>query len=86
MCIIGVVKEGLSNAVKHSNGNRINIVIREHPAFFQLMLEDNGKCTEIKESGIGLKNMSDRAAALNGRITFTPSEEGFKIFMSLPKS
>ena len=50
------------------------------------MLEDNGKCTEIKESGIGLKNMSDRAAALNGRITFTPSEEGFKIFMSLPKS
>ena len=86
LCMIGVVKEGLSNAVKHSKGDKINIIIREHPAFYQLMLEDNGCCTEIKESGIGLKNMSDRAAALKGRISFTPSQEGFKIFMSLPKS
>jgi signal transduction histidine kinase len=85
LCMIGVIKEGLSNAVKHSNGNRIAIVIREHPAFYQLMLEDNGSCSEINESGIGLKNMTDRAAALGGRITFTPSPEGFKIFMSVPK-
>ena len=85
LCIIGVVKEGLSNAVKHSKGDRISIVIREHPAFYQLMLEDNGSCSEIKESGIGLKNMQDRAAALGGRISFTPSPEGFKIFMSVPK-
>lgn len=85
LCIIGVVKEGLSNAVKHSNGDRIFIVIREHPAFYQLMLEDNGSCSEIKESGIGLKNMQDRAAALSGRISFTPSPEGFRIFMSVPK-
>ena len=85
LCMIGVVKEGLSNAVKHSNGDRIAIVIREHPAFYQLMLEDNGSCSEIKESGIGLKNMQDRAAALNGRISFTPSPDGFRIFMSVPK-
>ena len=85
LCMIGVVKEGLSNAVKHSGGDRINIVIREHPAFYQLMLEDNGSCSEIKESGIGLKNMRDRAAALKGRISFTPSADGFKIFMSVPK-
>jgi signal transduction histidine kinase len=85
LCMIGVIKEGLSNAVKHSNGDRIAIVIREHPAFYQLMLEDNGSCSEINESGIGLKNMTDRAAALGGRITFTPSPEGFKIFMSVPK-
>lgn len=85
LCMIGVVKEGLSNAVKHSNGDRIIIVIREHPGFYQLMLEDNGNCSEIKEGGIGLKNMTDRAAALGGRITFTPSPEGFRIFMSVPK-
>lgn len=85
LCIIGVVKEGLSNAVKHSAGDRISIVIREHPAFYQLMLNDNGCCSEIKESGIGLKNMRDRAEALKGVITFTPSKEGFRIFMSIPK-
>jgi signal transduction histidine kinase len=85
LCIIGVVKEGLSNAVKHSKGDRIRIAVREHPAFYQLMLEDNGSCSQIKESGIGLSNMRDRAAALGGRITFTPSAEGFRIFMSIPK-
>jgi signal transduction histidine kinase len=86
LCIIGIVKEGISNAVKHSTGDRISIVIREHPAFYQLMLKDNGSCSEIKESGIGLKNMRDRAEALKGVITFTPSEEGFRIFMSIPKA
>lgn len=86
LCIIGVVKEGLSNAIKHSSGDHISIVIREHPAFYQLMLKDNGSCSEIKESGIGLKNMRDRAKSLKGMITFTPSEKGFRIFMSIPKT
>lgn len=86
LCIIGVIKEGLSNAVKHSNGDSIELIVREHPAFCQLVMEDNGSCSEIKESGIGLKNMRDRAAALGGRISFTPSPEGFRIFMSIPKS
>ena len=86
LCIIGVIKEGLSNAVKHSNGDSIELIVREHPAFCQLVMEDNGSCSEIKESGIGLKNMRDRAAALGGRISFTPSPDGFRIFMSIPKA
>lgn len=86
LCMIGVIKEGLSNAVKHSTGDKISIIVREHPAFYQLMLEDNGSCSEIKESGIGLKNMRDRVEALKGRISFKPSKEGFKIFVSIPKS
>ncbi|MBR1822919.1 MAG: sensor histidine kinase [Ruminococcus sp.] len=85
LCFAGIVKEGLSNAVKHSNGDRISILLREHPAFYQLMIEDNGKCGEIRESGIGLQNMKDRAASVNGNISFTPSEKGFRIFMSTPK-
>ena len=85
LCMAGVVKEGLSNAVKHSNGDRIRIVLREHPSFYQLHIEDNGCCTEIKETGIGLKNMEERAASAGGTISFTPSENGFRIFMSIPK-
>ena len=85
LCLAGIIKEGISNAVKHSCGDRIIILLREHPAFYQLMIEDNGKCGEIRESGIGLQNMKDRAAAVNGNISFTPSENGFRIFMSVPK-
>ena len=85
LCTAGIVKEGLSNAVKHSNGNKISIVFREHPAFYQLMIEDNGICKNISGNGMGLKNMEERADSVGGRISFTPSENGFRIFMSAPK-
>ena len=98
LCIAGIVKEGISNAVKHSNGDRIDIIFREHPAFYQLLLEDNGHPssaagadgsvhTERKPlaRGIGLRNMEDRAGSVGGRITFTQSEQGFRIFLTIPK-
>ncbi|MCH5193974.1 MAG: sensor histidine kinase [Oscillospiraceae bacterium] len=85
LCIAGVVKEGLSNAAKHSDGNKISIVVREHPGFYQLSLTDNGHPGKIKESGIGLKNMQERAESIGGRISFTADDSGFRIFMSIPK-
>ena len=87
LCVAGIVKEGISNAVRHSNGDRIDVIFREHPGFFQLLLSDNGKNAEVKENpgGIGLKNMEDRAKSVGGRITFTPSPEGFRIFLTIPK-
>lgn len=87
LCFLAVIKEGLSNAVKHSNGDRISINIRQHPAFYQLTIEDNGSCPgQISEraGGIGLQNMRDRAASLGGMISFTPSKNGFRIFMTVP--
>ena len=85
LCFIAVIKEALSNAVKHSDGDSIHIIIRQHPAFYQLTIEDNGCCGDkpVISEGIGLQNMSDRAAAVGGNITFTPSREGFKVFMTV---
>jgi signal transduction histidine kinase len=85
LCIAGIVKEGISNAVKHSNGSKIEIIFREHPAFYQLLMNDNGTAAEISRGGIGLRNMEDRASAVGGRISFSPSESGFRIFMTIPK-
>ena len=85
LCMAGIIKEGLSNAVKHSKGDRIVLILREHPAFYQLVLEDNGPCQTIGETGIGLKNMTDRVRGTGGQISFTPSENGFRIFASIPK-
>ena len=86
LCFIGVTKEALSNIVKHSNADKIEIIVREHPAFYQLAISDNGKnCGEIKDSGIGLTNMRDRVENTGGIITFTPSQDGFRVFASIPK-
>lgn len=85
-CFIAIVKEAVSNIIKHSDANAVNITLREHPAMFTLSIEDNGKCSEnISTGGIGLENMHDRVKALDGVLNITPSKNGFKIFVSIMK-
>ena len=57
-CFAAIIKEALSNVIKHSNATAVKIVLREHPALYQLCIEDNGKGYSEKEAdskGIGLK-------------------------------
>lgn len=86
LCFIGIVKECTSNVIKHSNGDKINITINEHPGFYHLSFSDNGKCDgKINDSGIGLSNIKDRTNAVNGFVNITSEESGFKVFVSVPK-
>lgn len=85
-CFITTVKEAMSNIVKHSNADKIDIVVREHPAFYQLSIEDNGNKIRSKlDGGIGLTNMKERVEALNGTLRIQ-TEQGFKIFISIKKT
>ena len=81
---ISIVKEALSNIMRHSSATKVSLTIREHPALYQLCVEDNG--TQIRESkgGMGLSNMRDRVEKLNGNIHFF-TENGFKILVTIPK-
>lgn len=92
-CFVAVVKEAISNIIKHSNGDKVEIIVREHPSFYQLLVSDNGiidkKNTGLankntKDSGIGLYNIETRVRTLKGQCNFT-SDNGFKIFVTLPK-
>ncbi len=86
-CIIEVIKESLSNAVRHSSGDRVKVVIREHPAFYQLAVEDNGDCCRhIKETGMGLSNMRDRVESIGGIIRYSAGKNGFRVFASIAKN
>ena len=84
-CFISTVKEALSNVVKHSNATQVCIIFREHPAFYQLLIHDNGTQTSKHSvEGIGLENMQERVLNLKGTLKIT-RESGFKIFISIPK-
>lgn len=86
-CFISIVKEGVSNIIKHSNADCVSVVIREHPAFYQLMVEDNGTCDGIADDGgIGLSNMRERVGSLGGFIEISPGKKGFRIFVTLKKT
>lgn len=81
---ISITQEALSNIIRHSNATRASVMIREHPALYQLCIEDNGTRTKTDGSGIGLSNMRERVLALNGNIQIS-SDRGFKIFITVPK-
>lgn len=84
--LIGIVKESLNNCAKHSNGNKIMLSLQEHPAFYQLVIEDNGTGSDLKkENGIGVENMFERVKSLNGIIRVTPDKNFFRVFVSIPK-
>lgn len=99
-CFVTTVKEAMSNIVKHSNGDRVTLILREHPGFYQLTVEDNGTAGNDKGSevwrgdaqsllsgdeGIGLNNMKERVEALRGTFRIR-RDRGFLIFISIPKS
>lgn len=93
-CFIAILKEALTNTVKHSDSTKVNIVMREHPALYQVLIEDNGSGNHkavknvygksVDNTGIGLENMKDRVNAFGGNIRFS-EENGFKIFITIPK-
>ena len=86
-CMIAILKEGLSNISAHSQATRAWITLREHPAMYQLIIRDNGigaDSADLANHGIGLNNMEERVAALNGSIHIQ-AENGFRIFITLPK-
>lgn len=85
LCFIAVIKEAVSNSLKYSSGNEIHIVIREHPAIYQLLINDNGSSAKAEYSGgMGLNNMRERAEALGG-IFQLDTKNGFRIFISIKR-
>ena len=88
-CFLAIVKEAMNNTIKHSNATKLSITIKEHPAFYQLLIEDNGTTADTSRrsadtSGIGLTNMKERVNAIHGIIHIS-NEQGFRIFVSEPK-
>lgn len=83
-CFISITKEALSNVIKHSNADRVRITMREHPALYQLCIEDNGQVSSPRGSGIGLANMQDRVYALKGNFQII-TDSGFQIFITIPR-
>lgn len=86
-CFIAIVKEGMSNIIKHSNADKVDIIFRKHPGFYQLCIEDNGSVShsvEESDHGIGISNMRERVEALGGTLNIR-QKNGFRIFATVRK-
>lgn len=82
--LLAIIKEGLHNTARHSNATKLSLILREQPAFYQLILHDNGDMIHLKEDGIGLHNMKERVTLMHGFFNIH-TEDGFQIFITIPK-
>lgn len=84
-CFIAVTKEALSNIIKHSSASEAAVTVREHPALYQLIIQDNGTAGSYNpENGIGIKSITGRVAAVGGNVAIS-TDKGFRVFISVPK-
>ena len=92
-CLLAIIKEALVNISRHSSATRAHIAITEHPALWQMSIEDNGSGGGLfpepnspfsPGEGLGLRNMRERVEQLSGSIHFS-YDNGFRIFLSIPK-
>lgn len=90
MGLYRIAQEALNNVAKHSNAKEATVQIVHHPAFVNLIVEDDGKGFQPNESerkghGMGLMNMRERTEALNGTLTIDSKRDfGTEIIVEIP--
>lgn len=82
--VISIVSEALHNIHKHSDATKAVVTLTEHPAFYQLVINDNGHPEAVSETGIGIHNMEARIRELGGSFSID-TDKGFRIFAVIPK-
>ncbi|MFW5629474.1 MAG: sensor histidine kinase, partial [Acetivibrio ethanolgignens] len=96
-CFIALVKEGLTNAIKHSNATEVSVLLKEEPGQSHLEIFDNGTLTSENKlklikaqarneysDGLGLQSMYDRVRSFHGTFQLNLND-GFKLIAIIPK-
>lgn len=87
--IINIVREGLSNALRHSGARRITVSLRSLRRCVRLAIQDDGvgfDASLIQGVGHGLGNMAARAKKVRGQFALhSKPNEGTRIVLDLPK-
>ena len=67
--------EGLTNVARHANARTVDLVVESVGNFVVATLTDDGLGTADPSRGTGLRGLTDRVAALGGRLTVVRQAE-----------
>lgn len=72
-----VILEALNNVIKHAAASRLCVALGERDGYLHLRIEDDGAGFDPtqREGGLGLRNMRERVARLNGTISITSAPD-----------
>jgi signal transduction histidine kinase len=84
--IYRIVQEGLTNAAKHADADRIDVEVIERDDEVGVVVRDNGRGfdPDVPASGFGLTGMRERIALAGGRLKISSSSEGTAIEAVFP--
>ncbi len=68
-----IVVEALNNILKHAAATSLSLLLRQRGGLVQLRIEDNGRGFDPAQTtgGMGLRNLDERVARLNGSLQIT---------------
>lgn len=91
-CFAAILREALSNTMRHARAQNVTVRCMEHPSFYQLIVTDDGAgATPVNSrnaaEGMGLGSMRERVEALGGTFTAGPraGAPGWRVFATVPK-
>lgn len=91
-CFAAVLREALSNTMRHACAHTVTVRCMEHPSFYQLIVTDNGvggvqAIGRGAAEGMGLASMRERIEALGGTFTAGPRAGvgGWRVCATVPK-
>lgn len=84
LSIFRLLKEILTNILKHSEADHVEIILFFKKDCFRMTVSDNGTgLEESRTGGYGLRNMSKRTEKLGGSLEIS-SESGTSIYITIP--
>lgn len=84
MSLLRILKEALTNVIKHSGADRVDLALSFSPEQFRMSVHDNGRGLDQRQvQGRGLANMRKRAADLGGTMN-ARSEGGTHLEFEFP--
>jgi two-component system, NarL family, sensor histidine kinase DesK len=75
-----VVREGITNVIRHSGAQRCTVVLGEH----EVEVRDDGQGAPSNGSGHGITGLRERAAALGGTVVTQSLHPGFSLKVVIP--
>ena len=85
--VFRIVQEAFSNIARHARAKKVSFTVRQTDRAFHLIISDNGKGFDINgvNVGMGLTNMRERVAALNGTLEVRSAiEQGTMLHIVIP--
>jgi len=86
LCAYRTVQEGLTNALRHAPGARIDVEVVGDERTLQVSVRDHGGTSDASGlgTGTGLAGLRERVLLCGGRMTAEPDRTGYLLRVTLP--